>query len=85
MPFYGFRVPTKPPRRRPPLTIDCASVQVQIGTMNLLLNQVRKELAELAQRKGLKGARVEYKVNKSGALVIALILPETFPGEWTAR
>ncbi|HEY2515748.1 MAG TPA: hypothetical protein VGI39_32990 [Polyangiaceae bacterium] len=53
--------------------------------MNLLLNQVRKELAELAQRKGLKGARVEYKVNKSGALVIALILPETFPGEWTAR
>ena len=53
--------------------------------MSLISNLVRKEMAELAERRGLKGARVQEKVNARGELVIALILPETFPGEWERR
>jgi hypothetical protein len=51
--------------------------------MNLLLNQVKHAIAELAKAKGLAHARVDHKVNDRGELVIALILPPSRPGEWT--
>jgi hypothetical protein len=53
--------------------------------MNLLLNQVKAAIAELARAKGLTNARVDHKVNDRGELVIALILPPTHPGEWTPK
>jgi hypothetical protein len=53
--------------------------------MNLLMNQVRHEIADLAKAKGLANARVREKVNAKGELVIALIIPPSRPGEWTER
>jgi hypothetical protein len=50
--------------------------------MNLLLNQVKTSIADLAKAKGLTGARVDHKTNARGELVIALIIPPSRPGEW---
>lgn len=43
--------------------------------MNLLVQQLKAAIAELAHRKGLRGVRVLEKVNRYGEIVIALILP----------
>jgi hypothetical protein len=43
--------------------------------VNLLVQQLKAAIAELARRKGLHGARVLEKVNQYGEIVIALILP----------
>lgn len=43
--------------------------------MNLLVQQLKASIAELARNKGLSGARVLEKVNRYGEVVIALILP----------
>jgi len=43
--------------------------------VNLLVQQLKASIAELARRKGLVGARVLEKVNRYGEVVIALILP----------
>lgn len=43
--------------------------------MNLMVQQLKSAIAELAKRKGIVGARVLEKVNGHGEVVIALILP----------
>ena len=53
--------------------------------MNLLVNQVKNAMADLAKAKGLTTARVDQKTNAKGELVIALIIPPSRPGEWTER
>ncbi len=53
--------------------------------MNLLVNQLKLALGELAKKKGLKDARVDHKVNAKGELVIAIIVPPSREGEWTSR
>jgi hypothetical protein len=52
--------------------------------MNLLVNQLKHALADLAKAKGLPNARVLDKVNARGELVIAIIVPPSRPGEWKA-
>ncbi len=47
--------------------------------MNLLVQQLKAAIDELARRKGLRGARVLDKVNRYGEVVIALILPRDPP------
>jgi hypothetical protein len=51
--------------------------------MNLLLNGLKNEFYALAKARGLEKARVDYKVNAKGELVMALIIPPSRPGEWT--
>ena len=51
--------------------------------MNLLINSLKNALADLAKAKGLTKARVDYKTNKRGELVVAIIIPPSRPGEWT--
>jgi hypothetical protein len=51
--------------------------------MNLLINALKIAIDDLAKAKGLKNARVDYKVNRRGELVVALIIPPSRPGEWT--
>ena len=53
--------------------------------MNLFVNQLKGELADLAKAKGLETARVLDKVNARGELVVAIIIPPSRPGEWTDR
>jgi hypothetical protein len=53
--------------------------------MNLLVNQLKLSLADLAKAKELANARVEHKVNAKGELVVAIIVPPSRPGEWTGR
>lgn len=51
--------------------------------MNLLVNSLKAKIADLAKtEKGLENARVSYKVNAHGEMVIALIIPPRYPGEW---
>lgn len=52
--------------------------------MNLLVNALKHALADLAKRHELSAARVDYKVNARGELVVALIIPPRRPGEWDA-
>ncbi len=52
--------------------------------VNLLVQQLKAAIAELAKRKGLHGARVLEKVNRYGEIVIALILPGKSPGTSTS-
>jgi hypothetical protein len=49
------------------------------------LAEIGAPLAHLHQRalRHWPGARVAKKVNAKGELVVALILPERMPGEWT--
>ena len=47
--------------------------------MNLLVQQLKADIDELAKKKGLSGARVLDKVNRHGEIVIALILPRDPP------
>jgi hypothetical protein len=49
--------------------------------MNLLVNQLKSALADLAKAKELANARVDHKVNARGELVIAIIVPPSRPGE----
>jgi len=65
--------------------IDWSSAQYHPRGMNLLLDHVKNAISDLAQAKGIKGARVLDKVNRRGDLVIALIIPPSRPGEWTER
>jgi hypothetical protein len=53
--------------------------------MNLLVNALKLALSDVATAKGLDKARVDYKTNKRGELVMALIIPSRRPGEWTPR
>lgn len=53
--------------------------------MSLLTDQVRHAIADLAKARGLDRARVREKVNAQGELVIALIIPPKYPGEWSTR
>jgi hypothetical protein len=48
--------------------------------VNLLVQQLKAAIDELAKKKGLSGARVLDKVNRYGEIVIALILPRDPPG-----
>ena len=50
--------------------------------MNLLVNQLKLAMDDLVKAKGLKGARVDHKVNAKGELVLAIIVPPSRPGEW---
>lgn len=43
--------------------------------MNLLVQQLKAAIDELARKKGILGARVLDKLNHHGEIVIALILP----------
>ena len=43
--------------------------------VNILVQQLKQAIADLARAKGLSGARVLEKVNLYGEVVIALILP----------
>ncbi len=43
--------------------------------MNLLVQQLKAAIDELARKKGIVGARVLDKLNQHGEVVIALILP----------
>ncbi len=52
------------------------------GGLNLLVRAVASALADVATAKGLANARVDWKTNKRGELVIAIIVPPKFPGEW---
>ena len=47
--------------------------------MNLLVQQLKAAIADLAKKKGLEGARVLDKLNAHNEVVIALILPATEP------
>lgn len=47
--------------------------------MNLLVQQLKAAIDELARKKGIVGARVLDKLNQHGEVVIALILPSTPP------
>lgn len=49
--------------------------------MNLLVQQLKAAIDDLAKRKGLVGARVLDKLNQHGEIVIALILPKTSAGD----
>ena len=53
--------------------------------MNLLVRAVASALADIATAKGLENARVDWKTNKRGELVIAIIVPPKFPGQWEPR
>jgi hypothetical protein len=46
------------------------------------VNALKNELHDLAKAKGLDKARVDYKVNAKGELVMAIIIPPSRPGEW---
>ena len=59
------------------------TVQLKIGSMNLLVNVLKNAMADLAKAKGLDRARVLDKVNARGELVVAIIVPPSRPGEWT--
>lgn len=48
--------------------------------VNLLVQQLKAAIDDLAKKKGLRGARVLDKVNRYGEIVIALILPRDPPG-----
>jgi hypothetical protein len=50
--------------------------------MNLLIQRLKHELQDLAAKKDLKNARVDDKVNRRGELVVAIIIPPKYPGEW---
>jgi hypothetical protein len=50
--------------------------------VTLLVQAILQQLQELATRKGLLSARVASKVNDRGELVLALIIPARYPGEW---
>ncbi|CAN5333157.1 hypothetical protein BH09MYX1_BH09MYX1_59910 [soil metagenome] len=45
--------------------------------MNLLVQQLKAAIDDLARKKGIVGARVLDKRNQHGEVVIALILPRT--------
>jgi hypothetical protein len=53
--------------------------------VNLLVQQLKAAIDELAKKKGLSGARVLDKVNRYGEIVIALILPRDPPGSGGPR
>ena len=44
--------------------------------MNLLLNQVKNALSDIAKRFGLRAARVDAQANKRGEMVIAIVVPK---------
>jgi hypothetical protein len=50
--------------------------------VTLLIQAILQQLQDLATRKGLVGARVASKVNDRGELVLALIIPPRYRGEW---
>ncbi len=49
-------------------------------SMNLLVNALKSQIAELARAKGVSRPRVLDKVNARGEIVIALILPNEASG-----
>lgn len=49
--------------------------------MNLLVQQLKAAIDELARKKGIVGARVLDKLNQHGEVVIALILPSATPSK----
>jgi hypothetical protein len=54
--------------------------------MNLLVNAIKGRLYDVIEQSGLQGkARIDYKTNKKGELVMAIIIPPSRPGEWTRR
>ena len=68
------------------MTIDCAPVQCKIGRMNLLVNAIKGRLYDVIEASGLQGkARIDYKTNKKGELVMAIIIPPSRPGEWSGK
>ena len=67
------------------LWLDLYACSVHRPGMNLLVNQVKNAMADLAKAKGLTTARVDQKTNAKGELVIALIIPPSRPGEWTEK
>jgi hypothetical protein len=46
-----------------------------LPVVNLLVQQLKAAIDELARKKGIVGARVLDKLNQHGEIVIALILP----------
>jgi hypothetical protein len=50
--------------------------------MSLLITSLMHVLRDVATAKGLTKARVDRKVNRKGELVVAIIVPEAFPGQW---
>jgi hypothetical protein len=51
--------------------------------MNLLINAIKGRLYDVIEASGLQGkARVDYKTNAKGELVMAIIIPPSRPGEW---
>ena len=50
--------------------------------LNLLVRAVASALTDVAKEKGLVNARVDWRTNKRGELVIAIIVPPKTPGEW---
>ena len=53
---------------------------------DLLVNAIKGRLYGVIEQSGLKDkARVDYKTNKRGELVMAIIIPPSTPGEWSGR
>jgi hypothetical protein len=52
--------------------------------MTLLIKAVLSSLQDVAAAHGLKDARVDYKVNRAGEIVFAIIVPapEGEPDNW---
>jgi hypothetical protein len=50
--------------------------------MNLLVRALMNQVGEVAKEKGFTDARVLYKVNKHGELVVAILIPPRTVGEW---
>jgi len=53
--------------------------------MNLLTRRAKADLEKLVEQLQLKGARVSHKVNARGELVLAVIIPPAYPGEWSSE
>ncbi len=52
--------------------------------MNLLINGLKHDLHAIIERRKLK-ATVDFKVNKAGALVVAIIVPPEYPNQWRGQ
>ena len=49
---------------------------------NLGIAGFLQRLEDLLAERDYPGARVDWKVNSAGSLVLAIIIPPTYPGQW---
>ena len=70
------------PAEARPASLDASPGPAHVFRMNLAIRALMNQIEDLAHARGFDRARVLYKVNRHGELVIGLLIPPRTLGEW---